>query len=210
MTRLEQEITVMQSTRDMLRGQMPEHMDPAVFQDLQGNLSINLEEYISEVRLRVSAVEQEIDALKVKLDGVAKDQQTLPVVEKELVRAVEQLADYAATFEARESILAGIATMEKELVRLGGEIDTGKLAGRELEAGTSELEEALIRNKRLEREMSDRTKHFEDRLLELEGMDNLAAAIAKLGWKPEGLTSTWNCTASTLMRSPKSRKILKR
>ena len=180
LTRLEQEVTVMRSTRDMLRGQMPEHIDPAVFQDLQGNLSVNLEEYISEVRLRVSAVEQEIDALKVKLDGVAKDQQTLPVVEKELVRAVEQLADYAATFEARESILAGIATMEKELVRLGGEIDTGKMAGRELEAGTSELEEALIRNKRLEREMSDRTKHFEDRLLELEGMDNFAAAIAKL------------------------------
>ena len=180
LTRLEQEITVMRSTRDMIRGQMPEHIDPVVFQDLQGNLSVNLEEYISEVRQRVSTVENEIDALTVKLEEVGKDQETLPVLEKELVEAVGQLADYAAAEEAREAILAGISTMEEELVQLGGQIDTGKLACREFEAGIAELEEALARDKRHELEMSDRIKHFEERLLELEGMDNLPGEIEKL------------------------------
>ena len=187
MTNLEREIQVMQSTRDMIKGQMPEHLDPEVFQDLQGNLSINIEEYISEVRLRVSGVENEISSFKMQLAEGAKEKETLLVLEKDLMTAVEELGTYAAVDEARDSILIEVSTMEDELARLGRKTDAGKLESQELESEIGALEEAFMREKQHEREMSGRLKHLEGRTLELAGIDNLADEIEKLRAEAERL-----------------------
>ena len=187
LARLEEEIAVMQSTRDMLKGQMPEHLDPEVFRDLQGNLSINLEEYISEVRLRVSTADDEISSFKMQLAERETEQESLLVLEKDLVTAVEGLGSYAAINEAKNSILAEVSTMEDALARFGRETGSRKLEIQEIESGTAALEEAFMREKQREREMSDRVKHLDGRILELEGIDNLAEEIDKLRTEAERL-----------------------
>lgn len=187
LTNLEREIPVMQSTRDMLKGQMPEHLDPEVFQDLQGNLSMNLEEYISEVRLRVSTVENEISSFKMQGAEGAREKETLLLHEKDLVTAVEELGAYAAIDEARDSISTEISAMGDELVRLGRETEAGKLKSQELESEIGALEEAFMREKKHERELLDRLKHLDGRILELEGIDNLADEIEKLRAEAERL-----------------------
>jgi len=146
----------MQNTRDMLKGQMPEHFDPQVFQDLQGNLSINFEEYMSEVRLKVSTLENEISSHKMQLDEGAREHETLLVLEKDLVKAVDELGDYAVSDEARNSILIEISAMEDEFARLGRDIDAGKLEVQALEPRIAAIEEAFMREKEHERELLDR------------------------------------------------------
>ena len=187
LSKLEQEITVMQNTRDMIKGQMPEHLDPEVFQDLQGNSSMNLEEYFSEVRLRVSTVENEISSFKMQLDDGAGEHGTLQALEKELVAALDELGDYAAIDEGRDSILMEVSTIGDELARFGLEKDAGKLESQKLESKIDALEEAFTREKQHERELLDRLKHLEGRILELEGVDNVAGVLDKLRTAASGL-----------------------
>jgi chromosome segregation ATPase len=180
LSKLEQEIAVMQSTRDLLKGKMPEHLDPEVFKDLQGRSLINFDAYVSEVQFRVSTVEKEISSLKMQLAEDAGQKETLSALEKELMGAVEEISDHAAIYEDRNSILIEIDTMEDDLVRLGRATDGAKLESQELESGISALEEAFMREKQHERELLDRLKHLDVRILELGDVDNMSDKLDEL------------------------------
>jgi len=180
LSHLKQELPVMQNTRDIIAGKMPEHFDTGIFQSLRGGLGMNLDDYVGEVSSRLSDLEQEISSLKSRLDEEEREKETLLLLEKDLRVDLESLSADEAIVEAKESILSEVTTLEEDQARLGRESDTRKSELQDLRSGVSDLDEGLRREEERERELSARIEYLNSRARELEKAGNFEDEIKRL------------------------------
>lgn len=188
---LQQEIPIMQNTRDILVGQMPEHFDPQVFQKLQGDQGMNFESFVSEVQNRIAVLKKEIAVFQAQLAEEDRESGALSGREHDLRREVAELSHYADIAAARESVMREVYALEEEQAHQGRALEAQKRELQGLESGISGLDEEISRELRREQELSGRLAYLEARAQVLGGIVNFPERMDKLKRQASRLEISW-------------------
>jgi chromosome segregation ATPase len=174
------EIPMLQSTRDILVGEMPEGFDPEVFQRLRGDLPKNAESYRSEVGGTAGEIELELSRLEEQVAEKGREGQALLFQEQSLQKEIEQLDRFSFMEENKESLIDAIKLAEAQQSRLSAEIAGKQLESRRLEAEIREIEESIADEKQRAQGLLDRLEHLQSRAKELDSIDDLPGVMQSL------------------------------
>lgn len=178
---LEEEIGVMADTRDILNGRMPERIQVDDFPDFQSDdIEATVRKYVAEVNGTIEDIGNEISALKVQIDERRIDEEALSPKKARLQRRVEKLGSCITTDKDTESLTAEVRGLEQDCDRLGREI---KVKGEELkhiEAGITELENGLKRERELESVFMERLEYLTARKREMDAIENIGNEMERL------------------------------
>ncbi|MBW1675560.1 MAG: hypothetical protein JRF30_03315 [Deltaproteobacteria bacterium] len=178
---LEEEIGVMADTRDILNGRMPERIGVDDFPDFQSDdIEATVRKYIAEVNGTIDGIGNEISALKVQIDERRIEEEALSPKKARLQRRVEKLGSCITTDKDTESLTAEVRSLEQNCDRLGREI---KVKGEELkhiEAGITELENGLKRERELESAFMERLEYLTARKREMDAIENIGNEMGRL------------------------------
>jgi len=178
---LEEEIGVMADTRDILNGRMPERIGVNDFPDFQSDdIEATVRKYVAEVNGTIEDIGNEISALKVQIDERRIEEEALSPKKARLQRRVEKLGSCITTDKDTESLTAEVRGLEQDCDRLGREI---KMKGEELkhiEAGITELENGLKREREFESDSMERLEYLTARKREMDAIENIGNEMERL------------------------------
>ena len=179
LSRLEEEIEVMTTTRDMLSGKMPESINIEEFTSLQGD-EANIEEYIAEVKEVMKKIENEIPALKPQIAESHILEESLSSKKAGLQRRVEDLESNMTTREDRKSLITEIDSLSEQQEHLTHEIDISRKEIKNIEPVLMDRENSLKREREIEIDYKERFKYLTKRKQETAAFENIEIEMERL------------------------------
>ena len=179
LSRLEEEIEVMTTTRDMISGKMPESINIEEFPSLQGD-EINVEEYVAEVKEVMKKIENEIPTLKAQIDESYILEDSLSSKKEGLQRRVKDLESNIATDEDKESLITKVNTLSEDRERLTHETDINRKEIKNIEAVLMDRENSLKREREIEIDYKERLKYLTKRKQETNAFENIEIEMERL------------------------------
>ena len=179
LSRLEEEIEVMTTTRDMLSGKMPESINIEEFPSLQGD-EMNIEKYVAEVKQVMKKIENEIPTLKTQIDESYILEDSLSSKKEGLQRRVEDLESNIATDEDKESLITEIDSLSEQQEHLTHEIDISRKEIKNIEPVLMDRENSLKREREIEIDYKERFKYLTKRKQETAAFENIEIEMERL------------------------------
>lgn len=179
LSRLEEEIEVMTTTRDMISGKMPESINIEEFPSLQGD-EINVEEYVAEVKEVMKKIENEIPTLKTQIDERHILEESLSSKKEGLQRRVKDLESNIATDEDKESLITEVNTLSEDRERLTHEIDINRKEIKNIDPVLMDRENSLKREREIEVDYKERLKYLTKRKQETAAFENIEIEMERL------------------------------
>lgn len=179
LSRLEEEIEVMTTTRDMISGKMPESINIEEFPSLQGD-EINVEEYVAEVKEVMKKIENEIPTLKAQIDESYILEDSLSSKKEGLQRRVKDLESNIATDEDKESLITKVNTLSEDRERLTHETDINRKEIKNIEPVLMDRENSLKREREIEIDYKERLKYLTKRKQETNAFENIEIEMERL------------------------------
>ena len=179
LSRLEEEIEVMTTTRDMLSGKMPDSISIEEFPSLQGD-EANIEEYVAEVKQVMKKMENEIPTLKAQIDESHILEESLSSKKEGLQRRVEDLESNIATDEDKESLVTEIDSLSEQQERLTHEIDINRKEIKNIEPVLTDRENSLKKEREIEIDYKERLKYLTKRKQETAAFENIEIEMERL------------------------------
>jgi len=177
--RLEEEIEVMTTTRDMLSGKMPESINIEEFPSLQGD-EMNIEKYVAEVKKVMKKIENEIPTLKTQIDESYILEDSLSSKKEGLQRRVEDLESNIATDEDKESLITEIDSLSEQQKHLTHEIDINRKEIKNIEPVLMDRENSLKKEREIEINYKERPKYLTKRKQETAAFENIEIEMERL------------------------------
>jgi len=179
LSRLEEEIEVMTTTRDMLSGKMPESINIEEFPSLQGD-EANIEEYVAEVRQVMRKIENEIPTLKAQIDESHILEESLSSKKAGLQRRVEDLESSMTTREDKESLITEIDSLSEQRERYTHEIDINMKKIKNIAPVLMDRENSLKREREIKIDYKERLKYLTKRKQETNAFENIEIEMERL------------------------------
>jgi len=196
LSRLEEEIEVMTTTRDMLSGKMPESINIEEFTSLQGD-EANIEEYIAEVKEVMKKIENEIPALKPQIAESHILEESLSSKKAGLQRRVEDLESNMTTREDRKSLITEIDSLSEQQEHLTHEIDISRKEIKNIEPVLMDRENSLKREREIEIDYKERFKYLTKRKQETAAFENIEIEMERLKAKIQRFNVGTDCLLYT-------------
>ena len=179
LSRLEEEIEVMTTTRDMLSGKMPESINIEEFPSLQGD-EMNIEKYVAEVKQVMKKIENEIPTLKTQIDESYILEDSLSSKKEGLQRRVEDLESNIATDEDKESLITEIDSLSEQQEHLTHDIDINRKEIKNMEPVLMDRENSLKKEREIEIDYKERLKYLTKRKQETAAFENIEIEMERL------------------------------
>jgi len=179
LSKLEEEIKVMTTTRDMLSGKMPESINIEEFPSLQGD-EMNIEKYVAEVKEVMKKIENEIPTLKTQIDESYILEDSLSSKKEGLQRRVEDLESNIATDEDKESLITEIDSLSEQQKHLTHEIDINRKEIKNIEPVLMDRENSLKKEREIEINYKERPKYLTKRKQETAAFENIEIEMERL------------------------------
>jgi len=179
LSRLEEEIEVMTTTRDMLSGKMPESINIEEFPSLQGD-EMNIEKYVAEVKQVMKKIENEIPTLKTQIDESYILEDSLSSKKEGLQRRVEDLESNIATDEDKESLITEIDSLSEQQEHLTHDIDINRKEIKNMEPVLMDRENSLKKEREIEINYKERLKYLTKRKQETVAFENIEIEMERL------------------------------
>ena len=178
-SRLEEEIEVMTTTRDMLCGKMPDSISIEEFPGLLGDKG-NIEEYVAEVEKIIKKAEDEITTLNAQIEESHILEKSLSSKKEGLQRRVEDLESNIATDEDKESLITEVNTLSEDRERLTHEIDINRKEIKNIDPILMDRENSLKREREIEIDYKERLKYLTKRKQETAAFENIEMEMERL------------------------------
>jgi exonuclease SbcC len=179
LSRLKEEIEVMNTTRDMLSGKMPESINFEEFPSLQGD-EINIEEYVAEVKEVMKKVKDQIPTLKAQIDETHILEESLFSKKNGLQRRLEVLESNPAVNEDKDSLIMEIDSLSKQREHIAHEIEINRKKIKGIEPTLMDRENRIERERELEIDYEKRLEYLHKRKQETAAFENMEIEMERL------------------------------
>lgn len=185
--RIEEEIPVMTNTRDILRGKRPEHFDADTFEEIQGDVEVIVQSYVTDMEGEIEGIKDKISTLNGRFDEKERKEEALLSKKRPLEESVDRLGAEVGEGENRETLRTELDRLEgqkQELAAQGTELKQEVLR---LESALKGLDERLVRERTFEGETRSRHSALTSRKEEMGNLQNVGEEIRRLEDETERL-----------------------
>ena len=176
---LEEEIGVMTTTRDMIRGNLPDSINIEEFMGLIGDQA-NIEEYVAEVEGVIEKAANETTALKTRIEESHALEKSFSSEKEALQKRVTDLESHLTTDRDKDSLRVEVITLSEQRERLGHEIEGNKEEIKRIEPIITDHENSLKRERELEINDKEKLKYLTRRKQEMSAFENTETEMERL------------------------------
>ncbi|KPA14278.1 magnetosome protein Mad22 [Candidatus Magnetomorum sp. HK-1] len=181
MDALSSEITVMKSTRDLLKGLVPDNFDQDTFEQVQVNQGETLELYIQDMKINMDMIKAEIKRLNSEKDQMKKQIEPIRKSIQENKTKISEISHVLGETKDLNAILEKSKHLKQELKLLPEKTQQMMTESNAFEIKIKKFDQQMVLDKKLESEYSERLEYLKKRKLQMDEIEDVEIGIQRLG-----------------------------
>lgn len=178
--RIEEEIRVTRSTKELLLGTRPSQFDADVFEEIQSDVDKNVENFVGEMKEQIDNLKIELSSLHTQLDEKKAEKNDLISKKREFLEISERLRNQIGEDINKEILLSELESLNKQQDRLSLAIDEKqKIILQDKEAIPS-LTFRIKQEEKYHREILKRHSYLISRRQEMNNINKVGEEIQRL------------------------------
>jgi len=181
MDALSSENTVMKSTRDLLKGLIPDNFDQDTFDKVQVNQGETLELFIQDMKTNMEFIKSEIKRLDSEKDQMKKQIEPIRKIIQENKAKISEISQVLGETKDLDSIIEKSERLNQEIKLLPKKTQEMKTESNAFETKINEIDQQMVLNKKLEIELSQRLDYLKKRKQQMDSLEDIESEIQRLG-----------------------------
>ena len=181
MDALSSENTVMKSTRDLLKGLIPDNFDQDTFDKVQVNQGETLELFIQDMKTNMEFIKSEIKRLDSEKDQMKKQIEPIRKIIQENKAKISEISQVLGETKDLDSIIEKSERLNQEIKLLPKKTQEMKTESNAFETKINEIDQQMVLNKKLELELSQRLDYLKKRKQQMDSLEDIESEIQRLG-----------------------------
>ena len=181
LNRIEEEINISKSTKELLLGSRPEQFDADVFEEIQSDVEKNVESFESEMKEQIEKLKIEISSAQTQLQEKTTKNEGLLKRKADLLANIETLKSQIGEDIGKEELASEIENLTQQQRTISLETKEKQLKTRQEEEALKSTELRIKQEDTLHQKMSERHSHLISVRQEMADIENMAQKIASLG-----------------------------
>jgi len=179
LSKLEEEVGVMTTTRDLVSGQVPESIDIKEFPSLQSSQA-NVEQYTKEVKDVMNAMENDIATYKVRIEESRTLDESLSLEKKAFQKSFEELEPKLKTDADKDELSKIVNSLSEQKDRLAIEITGNREEVERIGPVITDRESSLDAERKIVSKIDKRLEYLTERKRAMASLDDIGMEMERL------------------------------
>jgi chromosome segregation ATPase len=178
--RIEEEIRVTRSTKELLLGIRPSQFDVDVFEETQSDVDKNVENFVGEMKEQIDNLKIELSSLHTQLDEKKAEKNALISKKREFLEIIERLRNQMGEDINKEILLSELESLNRQQDRLSLAIDEKQKIILQDKEAIASVTFRIKQEEKYHREMLKRHSYLISRRQEMNNINKVGEEIQRL------------------------------
>jgi chromosome segregation ATPase len=180
LNRIEEEINISKSTKELLLGSRPEKFDADVFEEIQSDVGKNVESFEKEMKGQIENLKRELSSIQMQFERKTTDKGNLLKRKKDLLASIESLRSLIGEDIGKQDLVAEIENLTNQQRTISLETKEKQLKTRQEKEALKSTEIRINQEEILNNQMSERHSHLISVRQEMADIENVAEKMKSL------------------------------